>query len=380
MKFSFFSIFILIFAACSSTPNPEVATPQASTEIMPMRVEMTAAQLKNAQLEIGSPERRKLGNTIKVNGFMEAPPQNIISISCPLGGYLKQTKLLPGLKVRRGEVLATLEDPQYITLQQEYLATKARLEYLTADLARQEILNRDQSSSDKVLQLARSEYQTQQINAKALGEQLKLIGINPERLTVDAISKNIQIYAPIDGFVAAVKVNIGKYVAPTDVLFELVNTDDIHLTLNVFEQDLAGLAIGQKVMAYANADPNTVYPAKIILISQNIGEDRSVTVHCHLDQKNKVLLPGMFMTAMVETQNENAITLPNDAILRFENAHYVFVAQSEGVFEMVAVEKGTEENGFTALVSANAASLLSQKIVLKNAYTLLMKMKNAAEE
>lgn len=380
MKFSFFSIFILIFAACSSTPNPEVATPQASTETMPMRVEMTAAQLKNAQLEIGSPERRKLGNTIKVNGFMEAPPQNIISISCPLGGYLKQTKLLPGLKVRRGEVLATLEDPQYITLQQEYLATKARLEYLTADLARQETLNRDQSSSDKVLQLARSEYQTQQINAKALGEQLKLIGINPERLTVDAISKNIQIYAPIDGFVAAVKVNIGKYVAPTDVLFELVNTDDIHLTLNVFEQDLAGLAIGQKVMAYANADPNTVYPAKIILISQNIGEDRSVTVHCHLDQKNKVLLPGMFMTAMVETQNENAITLPNDAILRFENAHYVFVAQSEGVFEMVAVEKGTEENGFTALVSANAASLLSQKIVLKNAYTLLMKMKNAAEE
>jgi cobalt-zinc-cadmium efflux system membrane fusion protein len=228
--------------------------------------------------------------------------------------------------------------------------------------------------------LARSEYQTQQINAKALGEKLKLIGINPERLTMDAISKNIQIYAPIDGFVAAVKVNIGKYVAPTDVLFELVNTDDIHLTLNVFEQDLAGLAIGQKVMAYANADPNTVYPAKIILISQNIGEDRSVTVHCHLDQKNKVLLPGMFMTAMVETQNENAITLPNDAILRFENAHYVFVAQSEGVFEMVAVEKGTEENGFTALVSANAASLLSQKIVLKNAYTLLMKMKNAAEE
>jgi cobalt-zinc-cadmium efflux system membrane fusion protein len=380
MKFSFFSIFILIFTACSSTPNPEVATPQASTETMPMRVEMTAAQLKNAQLEIGSPERRKLGNTIKVNGFMEAPPQNIISISCPLGGYLKQTKLLPGLKVRRGEVLATLEDPQYITLQQEYLATKARLEYLTADLARQETLNRDQSSSDKVLQLARSEYQTQQINAKALGEKLKLIGINPERLTMDAISKNIQIYAPIDGFVAAVKVNIGKYVAPTDVLFELVNTDDIHLTLNVFEQDLAGLAIGQKVMAYANADPNTVYPAKIILISQNIGEDRSVTVHCHLDQKNKVLLPGMFMTAMVETQNENAITLPNDAILRFENAHYVFVAQSEGVFEMVAVEKGTEENGFTALVSANAASLLSQKIVLKNAYTLLMKMKNAAEE
>lgn len=380
MKFSFFSIFILIFTACSRTPNPEVATPQASTETMPMRVEMTAAQLKNAQLEIGSPERRKLGNTIKVNGFMEAPPQNIISISCPLGGYLKQTKLLPGLKVRRGEVLATLEDPQYITLQQEYLATKARLEYLSADLARQEILNRDQSSSDKVLQLARSEYQTQQINAKALGEKLKLIGINPERLTMDAISKNIQIYAPIDGFVAAVKVNIGKYVAPTDVLFELVNTDDIHLTLNVFEQDLAGLAIGQKVMAYANADPNTVYPAKIILISQNIGEDRSVTVHCHLDQKNKVLLPGMFMTAMVETQNENAITLPNDAILRFENAHYVFVAQSEGVFEMVAVEKGTEENGFTALVSANAASLLSQKIVLKNAYTLLMKMKNAAEE
>lgn len=379
MKFSLFIITALVLAACGQPSSLETAAETVNAPT-PERVELTAAQLQNAQLGIGKPQLRDLGNALKANGFIEAPPQNLVSVSFPLGGYLKHTKLLPGMRVRRGEVLAVLEDPQYINLQQEYLTVKARLEYLSADLTRQETLNRDQSASDKALQLARAEHQTQLIAAKALAEKLRLIGLQPEQLSPESISKSIRLYAPIDGFVADVKANIGKYISPTDVLFELVNTEDIHLTVKIFEKDLPLLRVGQKVTAYASDNSTKPYMAHIILISQNVGEDRSVEVHCHLDQTTHGLLPGMFMRAEIEAARLNAVAVPSEAVVRFENKHYVFEALSETAFEMVAVEPGVTEGGFTELRSVVGEELLMKNLVLKNAYTLLMKMKNTEGE
>lgn len=379
MKFPLSIIAALTFAACGQPSNLENSSNPDSPST-PAQVELTAAQLQNAQLTIGKPELRNLGNALKVNGFIEAPPQNLVSVSFPLGGYLKHTKLLPGMRVRKGEVLAVLEDPQYINLQQEYLTVKTRLEYLSADLVRQETLNRDQSVSDKALQLVRSEHQTQLIAAKALAEKLRLIGLNPEQLSPESISKSIRLYAPIDGFVAKVNANIGKYISPTDVLFELVNTDDIHLTIRVFEKDLPVLRVGQKVIAYAPNNSAKFYTAHIILISQNVGDDRSVEVHCHLDQAAHGLLPGMFMSAEIEAARPNAVAVPSEAVVRFENKHYVFAPLTETVFEMIAVEPGATETGFTELRSVVGEELLMKNLVLKNAYVLLMKMKNTEGE
>lgn len=369
----------LWLAACGGKNTPETTT-ESSPNPHSSSLVLTAEQLQNAHLEIARPERRSLGNLLKVNGFIEAPPRNLVSVSFPLGGYLKQTKLLPGMHVRRGEVLATLEDPQYITLQQDYLTATARLEFLAADLARQDALSRDQSASEKALQQARAEHQMQLIQAKALAEKLRLIGLDPARLTAENISKSVDIRAPIDGFVSAVKVNIGKYVSPTDVLFELVNPDDIHLTIKVFERDLPALKVGQKVSAYAQSDPSRRFAAHVILVSQNVGDDRSVEVHCHFDRDDRSLLPGMFMTAEIEAASRQTVAVPEAAVVRFENKHYVFVAKSASAFEMTEVETGATEGGFVEIASANAEALLAQNVVVKNAYTLLMAMKNAGEE
>jgi cobalt-zinc-cadmium efflux system membrane fusion protein len=88
-----------------------------------------------------------------------------------------------------------------------------------------------------------------------LEEKLRLIHINPNSLHENNISKSIRIYSPIDGFVSKVNVNIGKYVTPSDVLFELVNPADIHLNLKIFEKDLNKIFIGQNVVSYTNNNP-----------------------------------------------------------------------------------------------------------------------------
>ncbi|MCH5687408.1 efflux RND transporter periplasmic adaptor subunit [Niabella sp. W65] len=159
------------------------------------------------------------------------------------------------MPVSKGQVLAVIEDPQYIQLQQDYLTAKAQLAFNESEYNRQKDLNQSKAASDKVYEQAKAAYQTQNVLVRSLAQKLSLIGLNPDGINPDNISKSIRVLSPINGFVASVNVNIGKYVRPEDVLFELVNPSGVHLSLTVFEKDVHRLFIGQKLVAYTNIDP-----------------------------------------------------------------------------------------------------------------------------
>jgi len=343
-------------------------------------VELTEAQLKNSKIETGKIEKRSISSLLKVNGSIDVPPQNMVSISVPLGGYLKSTKLLAGMHISKGEVLAVMEDQQYITLQQEYLTAKAKLIFAEEEYKRQEELNKSKAASDKVFQQAKVEFTTQKVLVKSLSEKLKLIGINPETLTENNLSRSINITSPIDGYVSQVKMNIGKYANPSDILFELVNPTDIHLALNIFEKDIDKLFIGQKLLAYTNNNASKKYPCEIILIGKDLTQDRSVEVHCHFEQYDKLLIPGMFMNAEIEVQSHNALVIPTDAIVRFEGKQFVFTETENKKYLMQEVTTSNSENGFTQIIFPTNFDATNKTFVTKGAYTLLMKMKNTEEE
>ena len=374
-------ITILLISCSSKTPKADVDIKENKKETSDSAVvTLSEAQAKNANIVIGKPGKRNISAVLKVNGKIDVPPQNIVSVSFPLGGYLKSTRLLPGMPVSKGQIIGILEDPQYIQLQQDYLSAKIRLEFLEKEFERQKDLNASKASSDKVFQQTQSDFQSQNVLVKGLGAKLSLIGLNPDKINEDNISKSVNIYSPINGFVSKVDVNIGKYVSPTDVLFELINPQDIHLALSVFQKDVALLGIEQNVITYTTNNPDKKYRAKIILISRDIAADGSVEVHCHFEQYDKSLIPGMYMNAEIETKSINAVAVPEEAIVLYEKKQYVFWAKGNNQYEMMEVQTGTTENGFVVIASPNSESLLQQNIVLKNAYALLMKMKNTEEE
>ncbi len=366
---------IVLLTSCGGSKTEEQKPLSQTNENI---VTLTDAQLKNAGIQTGKLEQQSISSVLKVNGKIDVPPQNMVSISVPLGGYLKSTKLLPGMYVSRGQVIAVMEDQQYIQLQQDYLTAKAQFSYNESEYNRQKELNQSKATSDKVYEQAKAIYQTQSILIRSLEEKLKLIGVNPGRIGINSISRSINIYSPINGFVSAVNVNIGKYVNPSDVLFELINPTDIHLALTIFEKDLDKLFIGQKLLAYTNSQPLKKYNCEVILISKNFSDESSAEVHCHFEQYDKTLLPGMFMNADIEVKSSNVNTLPDDAIVRFENKQYAFVTRDKNQFEMVEVEAGSTENGFTAI--SISQKHFNETFVLKGAYNLLMKMKNTADE
>ena len=365
-------------ASCGGGNKPEAAKEQ--TTVSETTVTLTDAQLKNAALEVGKAQMREIQSVIKVSGKIDVPPQNIVSVSFPLGGYLKSTKLLPGMHINKGDVIAVMEDQQYIQLQQDYLTAKARQEYLEAEYQRQQELNKSKASSDKVYQQAMAEYKSNRILISSLRQKLQLIGINADKLSESNISKSVSVHSPIDGFVSAVDVNIGKYVTPSDVLFELVNPTDIHLALTVYEKDMSKLYIGQKVLAFTNNNPDKKYPCEVILIGKDVSNERAVQVHCHFEAYDKTLVPGMYMNAELELQKENVLAVPEDAVVRYNNKQYIFVASGSKTYEMKEVVTGSTQNGFIAIADAKGIDLANTNVVLKNAYTLLMKLKNAGEE
>lgn len=369
------STIMLLLVGCNSKKEEQPANANSNSNL----VTITDAQLKNASIETGKLEKRSISSTLKLNGKIDVPPQNMISVSMPLGGYLKSTKLLPGLHFVKGEVIATMEDQQYVQLQQDYLTTKSRLFFAEKEYERQKELNQSQASSDKVYQQADADYKTLRITLSALGEKLRLINVNPNLLSEKNISKSVNIYAPINGFVSKVNVNIGKYVNPSDVLFELINPTDIHLNLKVFEKDISKLAIGQKVVAYNNNEPEKKHNCEIILISKDLSMDEhSADVHCHFEDYDKTLLPGMYMNADIEVKSNDALTLPKNAVVNYEGKEYIFVMVNKNKFQMTEVKIGNSENGFVEIL--DNGKLTQNSIVTKGAYTLLMKLKNKADE
>ena len=367
-------IFLLAISSCSNNKESEKETTSNETTI-----ELSDAQIKNAGVRLSSIEKKAISSLLKVNGVIDVPPQNMVSISAPLGGYLKYTKLLPGMHINKGESIALMEDQQYITLQQEYLTAKSKLSFLQSEFSRQETLNKSAAASDKVFQEASMNYASQKVLVKSLSEKLLLIGINPENLNENTISRSIAIHSPIDGYVSKVNVNIGKYANPTDVLFELVNPQDIHLALDVFEKDIDDLQIGQKLLAYTNTQPDKKYPCEIILIGKDISENRSVEIHCHFDQYDKLLIPGMYMNAEIEVASKNDYVIADESIVTFEGKHYVFYENGKNKFEMTEVETGNSENGITQIIFKNNFNPEGKAFVTKGAYSILMKGKNTEE-
>ncbi len=362
-----------LFACKSDTKSTEKVVIMSNENF----VTLTNAQYKNAKIETTTLQEKSIASVLKLNGKIDVPPQNMISVSVPLGGYLRSTKLLPGMHINKGEVIATMEDQQYIQLQQDYLLAKSKLHFAALEYNRQKELNQSQASSDKVTQQAQAEVNLQKITMNATAEKLRLINKNPNSITANNISKSVNIYSSISGFVSKVNVNIGKYVTPADVMFELINPTDIHLNIKVFEKDIAQLSIGQKVIAYDNAHTDKKYNCEIILISEDITPEGTADVHCHFETYDKTILPGMYMNAEVQVSANASNTLPQESIVTFEGKEYVFAETKKQQYEMVEVTTGTKENGFVALT--NIEFLKDKTIVTKGAYTLLMKMKNKEE-
>jgi cobalt-zinc-cadmium efflux system membrane fusion protein len=378
------SILVIALLSCNKGNNP---AEEKETEVLPDDiVELREDQIKLAKIETGAIELRSMNGTLKVSGMVTVAPQNLATVCMPLGGFVKSIAMMPGNPVSKGQTLAMLENQEFVDIQQNYLEARNKLEFAEADFKRHTDLYKDDVYSQKNLQQVAADYKNLKAQTKALEQKLALIGINPATLSEDNITRSLAITSPITGFVKAVNTNIGKFVAPTDVLFEIVNSDQLLLELTLFEKDADKVSNGQKIRFFINNETEQ-HEAVIYQTGRTINADRTYKVYAKVNEICKNVLPGMYVNALIEASGIQVAALPSEAIVNFEDKDYIFVFalnKEEGgkpftEYRMVEVQKGVTDSGFIEITLPEGFDIKKEKVVIKGAYNLLSAKKNAGE-
>lgn len=385
IKVPFLAVVLIAFIACNGTQKKAEETKEE--EVIPENiVEMRADQIKLANIETGAIEMRSLSGTLKVNGTIAVAPQNLATVCAPMGGFIKNTTLMPGNSVTKGQTLALIENQEFVDIQQSYFEAKNKFEFAEAEYKRHTDLYKDEVYSQQNLQQVTSDYKTLKAQVKSLEQKLSLIGINPSNLHEDDISSSVALRSPISGYVKAVNVNLGKFVAPADILFEIVNSDKLFLELTLFEKDADKVAQGQKIRFFINNETEP-HDAVISQTGRAIDADKTYKVYAGVTGTCKNVLPGMYVNAIIETSGNQVASLPSEAIVSFDDKDYIFVfdknKEEDGKpfteYRIIEVHKGVTDGGFTEVVLPEGFNITNAKVVVKGAYNLLSAKKNAGE-
>ncbi len=385
---------VFLYQACNSPKQTETETAAktdstATTEAGqdgPVEVSFTRAQYDIASIQLGQPEYRNISSTLKVNGKIDVPPNQRVTVSVPYGGYVRNLNhdLLPGQRVRKGQLLAVLENPEFIQLQQDYLETKARLEYSNQEYQRQQELSRENVSALKVFQQTAAERQRLQAQLAGQAQRLTMLRINPVSLRADKLTRTIPVPSPVDGYLTVVNINLGKFVNPADVLAEITDVSHIHLALSVFERNIDQIRVGQRLRYAVGQEGKPVHPATVILIGKEISPERTIEVHAHPQSATASVIPGAYVSAELDVTSQSVSSLPESAVVSFGGKSYVYVLVSKEKgqyrFRQIPVQPGVTENGYVAVSLPAGVDPAKTPVVVKGAYSLLSKLNNQEEE
>lgn len=369
MKYTFILILSLFFFTCSSPDQQEVSdAPQTPAVLTTDKIELNEEQIRLAEIKIGSLSQQVISDFVECTGTITLPPQHIMTITPPMGGFVERVNFLPGDYVRKGTLLAVLSHQDYISLQQEYLENASALVYATQEYERQKTLSEGNAAAMKKMQESQKEFQRLKARTMGLAARLRYIGIKPEKIEEKGIQSSIAVFAPADAYVTEVKANPGKYFGEQDELYELIDKSHLHLDLNVFEKDIAKVRKGQKVYFNLNSDSHRMYEGVVLLVGQKLEEaHRAFSVHVDLSQPEDFFRPGMYTQAKIFMQSDSVSAVPEAAIIQQDQHNYVFV-KTGNEFIRREVKTGARVNNMVEIT--NPEVLQDLPVVVRGAYFL----------
>ena len=351
---SIFLLCLLTFIGCNQSEKTENQSQETEVHSADELIHVSKAQFVSAKMEIGSLTDKPFAKTVKTSGIIDVPPQSKAVISAFSGGYIKNTPLLIGDKVTKGQRLVTLENPEFITMQQSYLETAEQLSYLKSEYERHKTMLEENITSQKSFLKAESDYKTSLARTNSLKKNLQMLNINPEAVLAGNIVSQVSIFSPISGYVTDVFVHTGSYVSPSDKVMEIVNTDHMHLELKVFEKDLMQIKKDQEILFKVPEASSEYYKGDVHLVGTAIDPNsRIALVHGHINHNNDVhFSTGMFVEAEIITGESTNLALPEAAVVELENAYFVLLLESEKSeeyeFHPIEVKVKHTYNGFTS--------------------------------
>jgi len=370
----FLLIAILTLASCKSNEKTEAAnTVETETTEDTDIITITQNQFSAGNMEIGKITRQPFNTIVKANGMFAVPPENQADVSAYFAGYVKNISLLPGDAVKKGQTLFTIENPEYVQVQQDFLEAKGRLNYLKSDYERQKELIADNVTSKKNFLKAESEYTVTLAQFQSLKKRMSLMNINPNTLSGENIRSVISVPSPLSGYATTINATKGMYLNPSDVAITVINTNDLHIELKIFEKDLPMVKMGQPINVRLQNDMHKVYQGKVHLVNKAINtQDRTVDIHGDLVNESdaKLFAPGMYIEGEILTTTQEHPALPVEAVANIDNDYFLLVKENETNYKRVLVKIGATNNGFIQILNADSFAP-NTEFLTKGAFNLI---------
>jgi len=364
------------------------------------RATLTPEQIKEVGITFGSIEQKQLTASIQANGFLRVPNDRKASATALFGGVIKTLNVQLGDHVRKGQVIATISNPQFVQLQEDYLTINSQLLLAEQEMRRQNELFEGNAGAKKNLQNASATLNSLKTRKASLRKQIQLMGVNPDALNNNNLKTVLTVVSPISGTVSNVLASIGSYVDVSSPVAEIVDNESLHLDLQIFEKDLLKVKEGQMVHFTLTNNPEKTYDAKVFSIGTSFENDsKTIDIHCKVTGNVDGLIDGMNVTGMIATDNVFVEAVPNDALVEADGSYYIFIKsasephehkegeehdhtaeEQNGVaFEKVEVAKGVSNLGYTAITPVKK---LPQNVVVvtRGAFFINAKLSNSGGE
>lgn len=375
LKSIFILVAVLFMFSCGDSEKEN--SEESATSSSDGGIQLSFAQFEGSDMELGKIEENSFPVSIETTGMIDVPPENKAMVSSFADGYVRETPLLIGDEVKKGQFLVSLENPDYVQMQQDYLDAMQQMNYLKSEYQRQKTLLEEKITSERNFLRAESEYKRNLAKYQALRKKLQMLNLNPDAVERGNISSTIRIYAPISGSITEMNINNGMYVSAADELMQIIDRDHLHIELNVFEKDVMKIKKGQDIrFSIPEANTDTI-KGEVHLVGTSISEEkRTVKVHGHFkdEQKKNSLATGMFVEAEIITDKRKAKALPAESIVSLDNTNYVLVldtkTDSNYIFKRRKVLPGDTFNGFT-IIKNSADFNQDTQFLTKGAFTLI---------
>lgn len=365
-----FTALIVLVAMNSCTSPTTEDTSKKPTSSKNNVLSLSVKQVKTLGIQTEPLSKSSIGMSIFANGVIDVPPQNKSFISVPFGAYIREVKVLDGMRVSKGDVLLVVEHPEIIQLQQDFLEVQGSLEYLKAEMDRQKLMLDKEASSAKNYQMAKSNWQVAQAKLAGLTVKLEMANVQVAQLKNGVIQREQKIKSPFNGVVTKVNASVGSYADPKDNLLEVIDLQHAHAELIVYEKYLKYLRLNQVVqLNFVDSEEKT--SAKIFIIGREIGADRTVKVHCHFDQLPNEIVPGSYLKAEINVDEMEHFVVPSDAIVNLNGKDVMFVTTDNRTFSSVPMDVLSVQGELTAIQPKNNRDFLNKKYVSKGAYEIV---------
>ena len=368
MRNLIYIFFMLLILSCSKENKDAKLNTEGVKQQSENLIVLSEDQKNIAQIETANLEKKILSDKIECTGSIEVPPHRVASVSPYMVGFIKSINYYPGNGVEKGAVLATLQHPSFITLQQNYIEAKSQVDYYQEEFKRQGELTVENAASIKNMQRAKSDYLASEAKYKSLKSQLQLLGVDINQIEKGDFLTDFKLLAPITGKVSQLQASRGKYVDSEEIIFEIINASELYLNLNVFEKDIRKIREGQNIQFHLLNDSKK-YQSKVSRVGIKVEQDdRTTLVQSIINNEKKELKPGMHVIASILINEKEVLALPTEAIIKSHNESFIFISE-KGQYKPHKITVGKEEQGYTEIKNVDQM-LLNAEIVTKGVYYL----------